>query len=165
MRMRWSIGFATLLLLSACTTTSANDPPWIKFNFSSAWTWRGAVHGTISRTGAVTIEARRWLDGRRVAFERQLRPNELGRLQQAIAEHRTRFGADATIRPSMMDAGGFNIVVVEGGQQTLSFVLTGPCWGDPNDPQEVALWNELMHATRGPDYDMLDHTFRCTASG
>jgi hypothetical protein len=121
----------------------------------------GRVEGRISPTGRAHVEVRRLSDGRRIAFEKQLRPAELGRMHQAITAHIAQIGASATIRTNIMDASEVRIIVRDGEIERMSFHLADPC-NNASSEHENDLWNEIMRAIRSPAYDTHPNMIDCS---
>ena len=151
----------SLVILGACVTTDApSDQRWVEFHYAPGWFSNGSLEGSITNGGVV--HARGWpkVSGKPVAFERQLRPEDFGRIRRAIKAHLLTFGPKASIREGLYDAGELKIEVHESGAPTLSFHLSGPCHGI-SEAEAYALWNDIMRSIRSPDYDARDHEFTC----
>ena len=159
--MRARVTFPILLLLCACAP--AHNPaasPWVEFSLEPGW-GSASIKGQISHTGRVHAQVRRFFDGRRISFEKQLRPAELGRMRQAITAHIAQIGTSARIRPGTTDSDEISITVRDGEIQRMSFDLVSPCHGALTVEHENDLWNEIMRAIRSPDYDTRPHMIDC----
>jgi hypothetical protein len=151
----------SLVVLAACATADApSDQRWIEFHYAPGWFINGNIQGSITQGGIVHARAWPKVSGKAVTFERQLRPEDIGRIRSAIKAHLLRFGPKAGIREGMSDAGDLTIEVHESGVRTLSFHLSGPC-SDLSEAEAYALWNDIMQSIRSPDYDARDHEFKC----
>lgn len=150
-----------LVILAACATADApSDQQWIEFRYEPGWRVNGSVQGSITKGGIVHARAWPKVAGKEVTFERQLRPEDIGRIRGAIKAHLLRFGPKARIRPGLMDAGELEIEVHESGAPALFFLVAGPCF-EASEPEAYALWNDIMKSIRSPDYDARDHEFKC----
>lgn len=148
------------VLLTSCTSASTVQPVWIEFAFWPGMTVTNTIRGTITTGGIVHATATSGRGHKDVRFERQLRPEDIGRLQRAIAAHRERYGPALAVNEGLTDASEFTITVYESGAAVVSSQVVGPCWQD-FDPEHTALWNEIMRAIRSPDYEALDHAIHC----
>ena len=148
------------VLLTSCTSASTVQPKWIEFAYWPGWPVPGAIRGTITAGGIMHATASPERGPQKVNFERQLRPEDIGRLKSAIAAHRAKYGPTVTTDGSWTDASGFSIFVYEAGARVVEINITEPCWTKA-DPEIVAFWNEIMRAVRSPDYEALDHAIHC----
>lgn len=148
------------VLLTSCTSASTVQPKWIEFAYWPGWPVPGSIRGTITKGGIMHATARPERGPDEVNYERQLRPEDIGRLKNAIAAHYEKYGPKVETDGAWSDASEFTISVYDAGERVVELHIIEPCQTKA-DPQILAFWNEIMRAVRSPDYEAMDHAIHC----
>jgi hypothetical protein len=136
------------------------QPAWIEFHYWPGMVVQDSIRGTITSGGIVHAVAYPQDGGREVQFERQLRPEDIGRLREAIERYRAKYPSPLEVRMGITDSAEISIDVDQAGERVISLQLFAPC-NEPSDEELLSLWNEIMRAVRSPDHDALDHAIHC----
>jgi hypothetical protein len=153
-----------LLLLMGCVSSRPEVVDgWIGFSYFPGWVSTGQIKGTIFPNGRADVTLVRRRDNKEIRFQKQLRPHEIGLIEQAVRDFRKTPGNDR-LGAGVSDTGELKISVrSESGDLYLSMSSAFMECSRYSDYERLyRLWNAIVTSVSAREHDTREYIFHCT---